>query len=73
MHDITGALLRPLGMGTLETVTKGTECFAGRRGRVRDSWTDSWGENSKGKRQAANENLNLTSERENGGDKNKVV
>lgn len=25
MHDITGPLLQPLGMGTLETVAKGTE------------------------------------------------
>lgn len=25
MHDITRPLLQPLGMGTLETVTKGTE------------------------------------------------
>lgn len=25
MHDITGPLLQPLGMGPLETVAKGTE------------------------------------------------
>ena len=35
MQDITGPLLQPLGMGTLETVAKGTAYRERERGRER--------------------------------------
>lgn len=39
MHDITRPLLQSLGMGTLETVTKGTEYLE--EGVGGQGWTDS--------------------------------
>ena len=45
MQDITGPLLQPLGMGTLETVAKGTAYRERERGRERgrerekEGWT----------------------------------
>lgn len=59
MHDITGPLLQALGMGTLETVARGTEWDREKeRERERDGGVNKIGEGGDGKKR-----LNFTSVR----------